>query len=1143
MTAIAAADAAVAHRDDTPPGTVPTPDPDKPIVDKPPADAEDTTSTLEPPKSRNFPFAMTKADPAVFEVPAEATKKDIAARLFLSEQYVDSFDIEQAGGERGARVRTMGMLQDEAVSAMRSALDGSLKSDADRVVSILCQRRIDENDEIRLVQYVAKWSKRSNLTDSAKVQYFTRFLNELDGRTLVRRGVFSDTTKTALQWLYVEAEEKDTAVGALVSANSTRAVPEDLATKAPGQFGADVSGLPRYHVVGYYRAQWPKGPMALTTPDPQLRAIMVWDTIAVEDDARRAETAVRNSPKRGPRVMIPVKDGKFYGFSIGFEFFDENYVPPKADEHKPTLEDYWFIFPGTVFVKGGEYQPEFREPSTPEEKAQKTNLLGNAIGKATSADPSPALGLDFDVLATATLDQRISLLKTIVNTPNAADTKVPDLIARIVYATPAKDFPLLERRMATEGITEKLLQMNVGTNVLAVIGRVFTVKTLASMPLGSNLGGDLETFTVGKDSDGWFHYATAGNEVVDSSAKEKGKDDPDKASSIGNEPPIEGAATGPFKRSAIVFYVTKVKASFSNPPAVKSRPFLPFELVRVNVIGQQPRTMIVTAMEAAGLLDIGKQDLWDVAVKPFVQVYSVAFATTGLLRVFGAAVAEGLMAGGVRAAVAGAGEVAVTRAGAAALFDAVVLGSLAVVEGYRSELASSEAGRKFLAVYDVAMTVLIARDLYRLATSGILTKIATAGAEAWTVASTEARVALARTIDEATAIATAAKRTKWITAEQAVEAGTGALMKVPENPETFRANLMVARGEVAGRRLATTLKGAGRDTATAESIMARLEKVTSRDIKAAPGTEAEAKALAQQKAAAKAQMELAARVPTMAPGDADKFLQSVKSALETRPGSVGQIADFITAAAKSSDPAAYMTEVQRLLDRGKVTGEALQVLAAKARTGALDVKWLNSTSITDKMLDSIGRDPRTPWNALKTAAADPSNTKVLSWARASLRGIGAEVVTEESLAKILPGHRMTGAQVSMEGSVIDYSVAAIDATGATRAVEVKGWTVETWREALRAYKVRLSTPAALSEAESKALEKIDHMIGQLANARKATGHPAYLVVTDGLTGPVRNDLNLLLKNEAAGTTVKTINEEAIKTTAKDLGTSLGIPPP
>ena len=1117
-------------------------DPDHPLEETSSSGLEDEGLDEFHPINRDFPFIAAADDPALLAVPREATRPDIAERLFMDAQRVDYFDIEQARAERGVRARDASLLRPEALVVLQTALDATLVTDTAAIVSLLSQWRINAADEIRLIEFVAAWAKRSTIRDAAGRDYFSRFIDALDSSTLTQRGLFSDTKISALDSMFVEVSEKDDALAAMISARSTRTVPAGQEVKKPGEFASDrsISGLPRWHVIGYYRAQWPKAPLAAKEPDPRLMPIFVWDTLAVEQDATRAETALRNSPHRGPRVLIPGTDGNYYALSIRFEFFEEDYTPPKADEQKPTLQNYWFIFPGTVFIKGGEYTPEYAPAETGARREHRESILRDALAKATRDDPTPLLGLDFDVLSTATLDQRLQMLRILVETPNAAETKAPDTIVRLVYTTPTREFPLLERKMSTEGITDKLLQMNIKTNILATIGRVFTIKTVASMPFGAALGGQLETFTVGKDDEGWFHYAAAQHVKISSKSEVAGNDDPTRAPSLGSEPPLPGQPSGEFTRTAIVFYVAKLKATFHNPPAVASRPFLPYELVQVRVIGPQPRTMIVTALEAAGLLEIGSANLFEVAVKPFIQVYSIAFAATGLARAFGPAIAEGLMAGGMRGAVARGASVAVTEAGAVALFDAAVLGSLAAVEEYRAELEATESGRQFLAAYDFAMTILVARDIYNLATSGILTTLVKAGRDVRAFLGAQARIAIDRTTDMAEAIALAGTRTKWIPARAGVEAATGARVMVPENAETFLVNLRVARGEVAGRRLVKTLETAGKSTATAESVLKRLEAVATRDMTKVP--EAEAAAIeAQRKAAARAQFEVAQRAAAMPPEHAEAFLQKVQSTIALRPNSVGQMSDFLAAAARAKNPNAYLAEIDKLLVRRDVTGEALQVLGSKARSGSLDLEWLNSTSITDKLLDSIGRDPKTPWKALQSAALDPENVRYVTWARSSLRGIGAEVGAEQTFAKMLPEHKLTGWQVRMEESVIDYSVIATDKAGKLRGLEVKGWTTETWRDALRAYQVR-SAGASLTAEQADAVRKIDHLLKQLADVRKATGADPILAVTDDLTKPVRNDLNMMLAKEAPGTTVKTINEGLIKSIASNLGRMLGIRP-
>jgi hypothetical protein len=1132
----------VAYRDDgdVPPGMVATVDPDRPVVDAPvKEDDEDLRTGLAPTGQRDFPLRAAKSDPALLVVPADATRADVAARLLGDESMIDAVDLEEVGDERGARPRSPGLLRAEALAALRAALEPAVATDAHAVASILSERRIDEDDELTCVQYVGKWARRANITDAKGVQYFDRFLNALDGIVLES---FWGTKKTALEWMYDEVSE-DKAIGATIAASSTHPVPGGMQKTAPGGYpaGSNIKGLKRYDAVGYRRVQWPKRtPLALKKPDPNLSELTVWDTLTVESDFALAETAVRNSPERGSRVVIPGKDGKTYGFSLNDPLFDR-LLQGQRKEDDPVLEDFWFIFPGTVLIRPGEFQPEYRAAVTPAERTQRAQILTTAMVLAM-VNPDRILGLDFDVLSTASVEQRIRMLETVVAWSKADQPAATDFIARVLYTTPNADFLRLERRMSTGGVTAKLVALNAGTKILAVLGRVFTVKALASMPLGTGLGGELETFTVGEDDEGYFHYAGPGAQAVASRAPQAGADDPTKASAIGREPPLAGEQGETFNRTGIYFIAWKFKLTDRDAPTITSRTFLPYELVQVRFLGANPRTVVVTALEAAGLLDIEKADLYQNVVKPLAKVWTIAFAATGLLRAFGGAIAEGLMAGGLRAAVTAAGRQALTRVGATALLDAAVLGSLAAVEEYREELQATEAGRGFLSAYDTAMTILVARDVYHLATSGILTKLRSAGFQAWGAASAKVRAALTRTLDEAEAIAVAARRTKWIPGPVGTEAATGARALVPENPETFTANLRVARSEIAGRKLVSSLKAAGKDVSAAEAVMGRLERVATRDVEAA-GTKAEvAQARAEQKAAARAQRKIAEKAATMAPDKAQAFLERIKTILDRRRASTAALSDFLTAAADATDPIAFLTEVDRLVAREKITGEALRVLGSKARTGTLDLTWLNRTSISDKMLDSIGRDPMTPWKALKAAALDPTNVRYLKWARASLRGIGAEVALEESIAKVLPGHKVAGSQVAMEGSVIDYSVTAVGPGGKLSALEVKGWTADTWRKALQTYKLR-SIGTALTKEQQEIVRKIDHLIGQLQDARTATGRAPYLAVTDALSGPVHNDLLRMLAKEAPGTTVKQINETLIKTIASNLGKALGIPPP
>ena len=59
---------------------------------------------------------------------------------------------------------------------------------------------------------------------SAKHEYADRYLDLLASRTLTEEGVFSDTRRTALEWLLIEAEEKADQIYQLIGTASTRPV-------------------------------------------------------------------------------------------------------------------------------------------------------------------------------------------------------------------------------------------------------------------------------------------------------------------------------------------------------------------------------------------------------------------------------------------------------------------------------------------------------------------------------------------------------------------------------------------------------------------------------------------------------------------------------------------------------------------------------------------------------------------------------------------------------------------------------------------------------------------------------------------------------------------------------------------------------
>jgi hypothetical protein len=104
--------------------------------------------------------------------------------------------------------------------------------------------------------------------------------------------------------------------------------------------------------------------------------------------------------------------------------------------------------------------------------------------------------------------------------------------------------------------------------------------------------------------------------------------------------------------------------------------------------------------------------------------------------------------------------------------------------------------------------------------------------------------------------------------------------------------------------------------------------------------------------------------------------------------------------------------------------------------------------------------------------------------------------------------------------------------------EVKGWTPDTWEEALDAAILRLNKKG-LTEAQRKVVEKIDRMLKQLADAKAATGSMPYLGVTDALS-----EARILQAEGLGGTTIVPLSEDAIRKAAHvTIGQALGVPLP
>lgn len=1114
-------------------------------------EAEGLLTAASPP---DFPLELKRLDEAgqgqdagelVFVVPLDINREGIARRLFNDPQKGRAFDIVPAGElktgngrpARAVRVRDLKSLTPEAASRMRDELEQELKEDVRWTIEKLSQRRIDNDDELALLARAVKWSQRSDWKDAAGVQYFDRFLDALSAVALTEHGLFSDTHRSALDWLLVELEEKSLYLYELIGHRSKSHKPISPRTGQPVEATStmtqwrEVPQLAQHNVVGYYEQRHPA--TTLAKGHVSIAPITVREKLLEETTRDRAEIAARNAPTRQPRVVLPGGDGKFYVFSVNFPYFEEDQQDRYQSADSTKLVSYWWVYPTTVFIRGGEFQSDVPK-AAPGDKTQRQDLLKDALEKATTEDPSPLLGLDFDVLSLATLEQRVAILKLVINSKRASETQSFDLLTRLLYTTPGREFPLLERRMSAEGITARMLRLNLGTNLLATFGRIFTQKTLASTPVGADALTNIETLSLGEDADGWYHFAVAEGMTAASKVVPRKEWSPTSAPRVGNEPGTPGEAGGAIDRTTIVFHASKLKLSLTTPTITKTRPLLPTELVRIEVLGSQPQTLIVTALEAAGLLDVKSSDLMKYIVTPLAKVYAMAFTGAGLVRIFGTALAEGLMAGGMRGAVAAVGEQALTKAGTSALLNAALLGSMEAVEHFRGELEKTEAGRAFLATYEIATTILITRDIFHLLSSGIVKPLTKLAVTAGQVVSAGGRAGLLRLQRELEALELAWTRWKAAGEVVGVEAETGAIARLEEKRVKFNQYLMAARAEVAATNTISTLSAAGRDTKVAEEFFKTLQKHATGNVELA-----------------RAQRAVANHAAGLDPAAAEEYLRRLKSIIDLRPRHVVELGGFLHASTRVSQPIEFLNEVEKLVMRKGLTRQTIGVFGEKAllhtyeAKKGVDLAWLNTLKHSDADLNALGSDPNTSWMPIQSAVKEitgvPPKYNRLPWVRSILRGAATEMVTEAQLREnLIPGMRVKGQQVDMLESKIDFALES--GLGRQHGLEVKGYTDDTFREALNTFRDNENVARDLLDADKRGvLRKIDRMLKQLNDARKFTGNNAYLAVTDDLSGPTKQKLEQVVNKYAPGTEIVYLKEAEIKSVSQRLAEGFGVP--
>jgi hypothetical protein len=1067
-------------------------------------------------------------DPTTFLVPLDTSRADVAYRLYGDDTHVGGFDIVAPGR---VRMRSFDGVSDDVMTPMRQAINDQLNQDVRSVIEILCQRIIWGADEQTLLDTTIRWGSRSGITDADNKTFFDRYLDLLASRTLTEIGLFSDTKRTALDWLLIESGEKSPQIYRLIGKASTRpaisartgdVLPED--TPEQGQLAVGTA-------VGVFVIRRGEDHIGFSAPQ-ETSNIVVRTQLVDESTPQQAEIALRSSPDRGPRVVIPARNGRSYGYGVKFSgssFFEEGYEEHEGGAH---LLNYHWIYPSTVFIAGGEFQADFPQGGTAEHQ-QRSEILANALAIGGEA----LRGLDFDVLSTATSEQRLAILTPLVPERGTPPPEDVSLIARVLYSTPSAEFPRLERTLSTNGLIDRLAQMWSPHGELAVIGRIFTVKALSSMQVPGETLEDLPEFNVGYDEDGFYHYAVTTSGQVASRALSANDFGTTGQVGLGHERAAPGETTTPLDRSAltlqptimrggsvIMTFVRGLRQTLIEDDGPPKGPYLPTQVVRVTTLGEGGGTRVVTALEAAGMLALTESAFMEQTVKPTVRFGMYQLAFLGLARAFGPVLAESLTSGaGIRATAGAVGEAALAQTGRSALLSAAMIASMDAVEQNRPTLDKTPEGRAFLEVFDAAMTIWIAHDVARILES--LPRL---------IAATDRAIGAMRDLsesllpfrDELEALRRASARWTGLDAEARVLAGGPAEIAVGgEPPQKFLALLREARGEVAAERLIGRLGAAGRATQReASAIFDNLGRLAGADERAAT-----------------ARLAIATRAAQLQPEASDAFLRGVNQL--TRSGrSVASLCNFLTAAAGARTPNVFLAEVQKLAARPGVSDEALAVLGGKAAKGAnvLDLAWLNRTSISDEALDFLARDDRTPWDLYRRTALDPAAASNMVPFRSAARGAAAEIVAEPEAQRLGSSVRR---QVRMGSREIDFELIV---KGQKRAFEVKGWRVETWDEALDAAVQRLNKKG-LSDAQRDAVRKIDSMVSQLQEAQKTTGRPPFLGITDALYADEARMANLrrvLRANGLQGTQFVPLSEQRIRVVAATtIGQSLGIPLP
>lgn len=1111
----------------------PSPDPDR-ADDEPlgpsPDDAQDA---FNPVARRRFAWTVSSAMPDAVTVPADATRDEIALALFNDGTkretfyYVSGSETYGDGGDDQSRLIRF---YDPAAAppavqqAARDALETRLPHDVQDTVKQLIAGASGE----ALAGRVLRWSQYSEFKDTDGVSYFERYLKALEAvqiRTSKRvlGYTYSTSTRNALEDILAELSDRPLEmVRKAITLRSERDVGYTVEDAGPKLAPGDAVG------------RW------FSNEDDSAIRMTVATVVADCDTRAEAEIRTRSSGFLGARVVVPAADGRFYGYGV------VPYTSMGAAIPGRERGQYAWYYPGTILVGAGDFEPSGFELTA--DRGFAVYMVREALNKTTAHNASALYGLDYGVLALATPDDRIDLFKRVLDSGSIGDPAAVAMLTRAVLTMRPEQFRAFERRLDREGVTARLL----GTRdsklrgLLGQLGQAFTMQAMAAGPLGANAFAEPTTLELGEGEFGTSYIQAEARRARSHLVPADQWDPSTTVTAHGDirEPGLPGEAEGDIDRTTIRFTHGSVPDAYSldtprwnRRSADTTRAFLPTELLSLETMHKGKRSRrVVSAFEAALMQGDPQGDASGKDLSDFLDTLMLVQAGFGLARL-GGTFTRAAAASSLRAGVAVLAEELSTQAGKAALrsvADYALLQAAHYALAHQEELEKAPQGRLFMSLTTAAIALLAARDIGHLAESGLLTRVVAAGREALGVVGDIARAAVARTMRDFRAAQMAWSSLREAGALEMVTVN-GLRVVSPSSMAEFGQAFRVAQGRAAGEGLLETMRAAGQSTRRAESVLADLEKAAG----GTRGARTEA-----QKEAARAYRDVAEAANRLPPDKIDGFLKSIEDTLGAGRRSSADLAPALRAAARAPNPLAALADLQWLA-KSDLSQEAFTVMSAKVGRGSVDLGWLRTTQLSKESLEFLARDPNTPWNLFRDAARNPSNTALQLRAMARLRGASAEMVAGEHATTLVPGWRTKARQVPMGESEIDFSLQSTDRLGRSRGLEVKGWTRDTWKESIEAYPLRSRARSSLSDEQQRAIDRIEHMIGQLKDAANvARSETPVLAVTKGIRADDLAELRRIIARRVdRPVEIVLLDEASITQRGAVLRSGLGIPGP